>query len=101
MNRRGFLGSLITALAAPAIIRTPGLLMAVKPLPFDLDEMVVRATERYLPLPQLRIEGDHVAFDRLPFPAGDFRNIPHLLMPGLKQLQGRYTDIPSGWPNLS
>lgn len=31
MNRRGFLGGLLTALAAPAIIRTPGLLMPVRP----------------------------------------------------------------------
>lgn len=31
MNRRGFLFGLSAALAAPAIIRTPGLLMPVKP----------------------------------------------------------------------
>jgi hypothetical protein len=31
--RRGFLGGLLAALAAPAIIRTPGLLMPVKALP--------------------------------------------------------------------
>ena len=30
MNRRGFIGGLIATLAAPAIIRTPGLLMPVK-----------------------------------------------------------------------
>jgi hypothetical protein len=30
MNRRGFLGGLIAALAAPAVIRTPGLLMPIK-----------------------------------------------------------------------
>lgn len=29
MNRRGFLGGMLAALAAPAIIRTPGLLMPV------------------------------------------------------------------------
>lgn len=38
MNRRGLLGGLIAALATPAIIRTPGLLMAVKPLPAALTE---------------------------------------------------------------
>ena len=31
MKRRSFLGGLIVALAAPAIIRTPGLLMPIKP----------------------------------------------------------------------
>lgn len=30
MNRRGFLGGLLTTLAAPAIVRTPGLLMPVR-----------------------------------------------------------------------
>lgn len=30
LNRRGFLGGLVAALAAPTIIRTPGLLMPVK-----------------------------------------------------------------------
>lgn len=29
--RRGFLGGLVSLLAAPAIIRTPGVLMAVRP----------------------------------------------------------------------
>lgn len=32
ISRRGFLGGLAAALAAPAIIRTPGLLMPVRPL---------------------------------------------------------------------
>jgi hypothetical protein len=32
VNRRGFLGGLLVALAAPVVIRTPGLLMPVKPL---------------------------------------------------------------------
>ena len=32
MNRRGFLGSIIAACSAPAIIMTPGLLMPIKPL---------------------------------------------------------------------
>lgn len=36
MNRRGFLGGMLVGLAAPAIIRTPGLLMPIKV-----------ATERY------------------------------------------------------
>lgn len=32
LRRRGFLGGMLAALAAPAIIRTPGLLMPVKPV---------------------------------------------------------------------
>ena len=35
MNRRGFLGSLFASLATPAIIRTPGLLMSVRPMLID------------------------------------------------------------------
>lgn len=31
MNRRGFLGGLLAAAVAPAIIRTPGLIMPIKP----------------------------------------------------------------------
>jgi len=31
MNRRGFLTGIIAAAAAPAIIRTPGLIMPIKP----------------------------------------------------------------------
>ncbi len=41
LARRGFLGAL---LAAPAIVRTPGLLMAVKPLPED-DILTIRTFE--------------------------------------------------------
>ena len=33
LQRRGFLGALAATLCAPAIIRTPGLLMPVRPLP--------------------------------------------------------------------
>lgn len=33
LHRRGFLGGLAAALAAPAIITTPGLLMPVRPQP--------------------------------------------------------------------
>lgn len=32
LNRRSFVSGLLVALAAPAIVRTPGLLMPVKPL---------------------------------------------------------------------
>ena len=32
MNRRGFLGGLFAPLVAPAIIRTPGVLMSIRPL---------------------------------------------------------------------
>ena len=32
ISRRGFLGSIIAAACAPAIIRTPGLLMPIKPV---------------------------------------------------------------------
>lgn len=46
MNRRGFLGGLLT-LAAPAIIRTPGLLMPVRPLAFSTADMTVIATETW------------------------------------------------------
>lgn len=31
LSRRGFLGSIIAAAVAPAIIRTPGLIMPIKP----------------------------------------------------------------------
>jgi|SRR5580700_4923208 hypothetical protein len=54
MNRRGFLGSLLASLAAPAIIRTPGLLMPIRPLvtatgghDFMTDKLIIRASERY------------------------------------------------------
>ena len=75
MNRRGFLAGL---LAAPAIIRTPGLLMPVSRkfgattyLPsrihgdddFTTDNLLVRATERWLPIPPLKIEGGRFFFD--------------------------------------
>lgn len=32
LSRRGLLGGLLAAVAAPAIIRTPGLLMPIRPL---------------------------------------------------------------------
>ena len=56
LSRRGFFGGLIATLAAPAIIRTPGLLMAVKPLPpfgfsfstRDLTLVIEAFEERYL-----------------------------------------------------
>jgi hypothetical protein len=51
--RRGFLGGL---LFAPAIIRTPGLLMPVKSMPRPV---------RYLPLPPLRLEGTSIEYDNL------------------------------------
>jgi len=35
LARRGFIAGLAAALCAPAVIRTPGLLMPVKPLVFD------------------------------------------------------------------
>lgn len=45
MNRRGFLCTLACALAAPAIIRTPGLLMPVRVGKPDL--LLVGCSERY------------------------------------------------------
>lgn len=41
MNRRGFLTSLLAAAVAPAIIRTPGLLMPIKPklVQYDLSNI--------------------------------------------------------------
>lgn len=44
MNRRSFLSGLI-ALAAPAIIRTPGLLMPIQPL-----RLVHISNERFFPI---------------------------------------------------
>lgn len=44
MNRRGFLGGLLTALAAPAIIRTPGLLMAVRAVPNATEQWTYEVT---------------------------------------------------------
>lgn len=41
MNRRGFLGGLIAAAVAPAIIRTPGLIMPIKPSLVLVDRMPV------------------------------------------------------------
>lgn len=51
ISRRSFATGLLTALAAPAIIRTPGLLMPVKRLrdtqDFDIDMMTIRAYETH------------------------------------------------------
>lgn len=60
MNRRRFLTGLGFLLAAPAVIRTPGLLMPVTPFDdggmldatetftdFETDQVIVRAYERY------------------------------------------------------
>lgn len=65
MHRRGFLGGLL-ALAAPAIIRTPGLLMPVKQ--FDsgmrlLTNCGVWEALHPFGLPPLKQEGALVAFD--------------------------------------
>lgn len=52
MNRRGFLGGLITSLAAPAIIRTPGLLMPIKsPLVDILSEWLSVNPASFVPFP--------------------------------------------------
>lgn len=61
MNRRGFLGGLL-ALAAPAIIRTPGLLMPIKAQSgwCSVKEILPGV---FFPLPPLKQEGALVAFD--------------------------------------
>lgn len=41
LSRRGLIGAF---LAAPALIRAPGLLMPIKPLPFDFTEVICTQT---------------------------------------------------------
>lgn len=49
LSRRGLLGGLLVALAAPAIIRTPGLLMPVTPwrIPFGMGEGIGVSNDTY------------------------------------------------------
>jgi hypothetical protein len=44
MDRRGFLTGLVAVVAAPFVIRTPGLLMPVRALPPDITIAAVDAT---------------------------------------------------------
>jgi hypothetical protein len=49
LARRQFLVRVGTALAAPAIIRTAGILMPIRPLlDFDMDDVKVHCTERFV-----------------------------------------------------
>lgn len=80
LSRRGLAGAL---LAAPAIIRTPGLLMPVKaiaPMPPAIKVTTDnRLVIRYRPLPQLRRAGNPTQFDVGPHP---------------------WSDMPPQWPEL-
>lgn len=53
IRRRGFLAGFAVALAAPAIIRSPGILMPIKPLRLN----------RIFELPPMKAEGSRVIFD--------------------------------------
>jgi hypothetical protein len=56
MNRRGFLGGLLVSLAAPAIIRTPGLLMPVRKFRFSTEQKF-SLTPGSVNYASMRIEG--------------------------------------------
>lgn len=73
MNRRGFLGGLFSSLAAPAIIRTPGLLMAISP-PLRVF--------RGFGLAPLKFEGASIPFD-----TAYMRDI---LLPGMRATRKNY-----------
>ncbi|TXH08099.1 MAG: hypothetical protein E6R03_18520 [Hyphomicrobiaceae bacterium] len=87
MKRRGFLGGLLAAAVAPAIIRTPGLIMPIKPVlglkpAWDLELMdafgrrikiprsedllreMVAATHQNIHMPSARFVGNHEAINR-------------------------------------
>ena len=71
ISRRGILGGLLAGLAAPAIIRTPGLLMAVKPMPpegFLVRDFLTEVTG--FGLPPLKIEGQTQAYDHVAYEIG-------------------------------
>ncbi len=57
LNRRGFLSGIIAACVAPAIIRTPGLIMPVKPI---LETGIIRFGINPLP-------GDSLSYSRFTY----------------------------------
>lgn len=50
MNRRGLLTGLLATLAAPAIIRTPGLLMSVRAFRFSVDDSLMLEYSGFEPI---------------------------------------------------
>ena len=72
-SRRGLFGGAFAALAAPAIIRTPGLLMPVKRL-LSANEVIPL---RYLGLSALKVEGASTAFDNSGYLIRDFLTAPY------------------------
>ena len=73
IGRRGFITGLATLFAAPVIVRASSL-MVVKPLP--------------------------LVMMRPPMAGMDLRLIKDLLLPGLREINGKYAEIPSHWDRL-
>lgn len=71
LSRRGLLGGLLVALAAPAIIRTPGLLMPVTPrrIPFVMGEGIGVSNDTY----SMAWDGWRGAWKGLPGQLGSLR----------------------------
>lgn len=70
MNRRGFLGGIIAAAVAPAIIRTPGLIMPIKPLkaaytgePYTLTIYNEEAVAGHISFPASFNDGDTITIN--------------------------------------
>ncbi len=78
VTRRRFFG----LMAAPAIVRATSI-MPVR---------VFETEYSYLGLAPLKAEGAEVIFDR--------QAIRDLLFPGLRIIQGSYTDLPSQWSKM-
>lgn len=92
ISRRGMLGGLLAGLAAPAIIRTPGLLMPIRPVldDFTTDNLLVVGYERY----SVTWSDWRGAFGAVPMmePTWPAR-LRRVLMPGLKNWKGVYPTI--------
>lgn len=54
IRRRGLLAGLVSALAVPAIIRTPGLLMPVRVAPLAVRTVIRTVIVRYVPVPPMK-----------------------------------------------
>lgn len=80
INRRSVITGLAAAFAAPAIIRTPGILMPIKPL--LLPEQVI------------------IPVDVAVIPNIGLPKIRDLLMPGLIQITCGVTDIDRQWDEI-